>query len=298
MSLIVAVGLVQLQQREFGVVPRADALVAEVARELVDALEPADQAALQVQLRRDAQEQVHVQRVVVRRERPGGGAAVDRLQYGRFDFEKSAAMQHAAGVVDDPGALDEHVARLGIGEQVHVPPAIAGFDVGEAVEFLGRRSQGLAEQGQAGTPEGELAGLGAAEGSFDADDVAEVEQLGDFPALGDHLLAEAELEVAGAVADGQEHQVPEDAVQHDAAGGAEGRLRSGVENLATIDGQLLGRRRDVGVGGQVGEARPVWIDTQFSNLLELRDAVCNLITHNARYYIAPRRKMYRRARRT
>ena len=71
---VVGVRQVQLEHRELGVVLGREPLVAEVAVDLVDALEAADDQALQVQLRRDAQVHVQVERVVVREERARGGA--------------------------------------------------------------------------------------------------------------------------------------------------------------------------------------------------------------------------------
>ena len=67
---VVAVGLVGLEHRELGVVAGGDALVAEHARHLEHLVEAADDQPLEVQLGSDAQEQVDVERVVVRDERP------------------------------------------------------------------------------------------------------------------------------------------------------------------------------------------------------------------------------------
>jgi hypothetical protein len=64
--VIVGIGLVELQHGELGIVLRAHALVAEVAVDLVDAVQAADDQALQIELRRDAQKQIQVERVVVR----------------------------------------------------------------------------------------------------------------------------------------------------------------------------------------------------------------------------------------
>ena len=64
-----------------------DALVPEVVPDLVHAIEPAHDQPLQIQLVRDAQEERHVERVVVRRERARRRAAVERLQYRRLDLE-------------------------------------------------------------------------------------------------------------------------------------------------------------------------------------------------------------------
>ena len=110
---VVRVGPVQLEHRELGVVPGRHALVAEIAIDLVDALEAADHQALEIQLRRDAQVHVHVERVVVRDERPRGRAAGDRLHHRRLDFDEIARVEEVAQVAHDARALAEHLARLG-----------------------------------------------------------------------------------------------------------------------------------------------------------------------------------------
>ena len=68
---VVVVGerLVRLEHRELGVVAGVDALVAEHPADLEDPLEAADDEPLQVQLERDAQVGVDVERVVVGDER-------------------------------------------------------------------------------------------------------------------------------------------------------------------------------------------------------------------------------------
>ena len=65
--VIVGVGLVELHHRELGVVLRRNPLVPEVAVDLEHPLEAADREPLQVQLRRDAQVEIHVERVVMGR---------------------------------------------------------------------------------------------------------------------------------------------------------------------------------------------------------------------------------------
>ncbi len=105
--LVVGVGLVQLEHRELGVVLLRDALVAEVLAELVDALQPADDAALEVQLGRDPQEQRAVERVVVGRERPRRGAAVERLQHRRLDLDEALLVEVAADRRDRLRAREE-----------------------------------------------------------------------------------------------------------------------------------------------------------------------------------------------
>src|SRR6185312_15688289 len=94
--VVVSVGLVELEHGELGVVPGADAYVAEVAVDLVDAVEAADDEALQVKLRRDAEEEVDVEFVVVRGEGARGGPASDGLHHRRLDFEVAACVEEGA----------------------------------------------------------------------------------------------------------------------------------------------------------------------------------------------------------
>ena len=100
---VLAVGLVELEHRELGVVLRRDPFVPEVAVDLVDALDAADRQALQVELGRDAQEELHVERVVVRHERPRQRAAGDRLHHRRLDLEVAARVEEAADAGRAPG---------------------------------------------------------------------------------------------------------------------------------------------------------------------------------------------------
>ena len=173
--VVVGVGLVELDHRELGVVLRRQALVAEVLAELVDALEAADDAALEVELGRDAQVQRAVQRVVVRRERARERAAVERLQDRRLDLDEAVVVEVAAHGGDDLGARDEQLARLLVGHEVELPAAVARLDVLQAVVLLGRRAQRLREHGEVVDPQRDLAALRAQRGAVDADDVAEVD---------------------------------------------------------------------------------------------------------------------------
>ena len=110
--LVVGVGLVPLEHRELGVVLVRDALVAEVLAELVDAVDAADDQALQVELGRDPQVEVAVERVVVGRERPRQGAAVERLQDRRLDLDEAVLVEPAAHLGDRSGRGARRRARL------------------------------------------------------------------------------------------------------------------------------------------------------------------------------------------
>ena len=107
----VGVGGVQLHQGEFGVVPGADALVAEDPPDLVDPLEAADDEALEIQLQRDAQVESQVERVVVGQEGPRRRAARDLLQDRRLDFQIVLPVQVLAHGPHDLDAVDQALPR-------------------------------------------------------------------------------------------------------------------------------------------------------------------------------------------
>ena len=94
--LVGRVRLVELEHRELGIVLRRQPFVAEVAVDLEDALEAADHEPLQVELGRDAQVEIEVERVVVGDERPRRGAAGDRLHHRRLDLEEAARVEERA----------------------------------------------------------------------------------------------------------------------------------------------------------------------------------------------------------
>ena len=173
---VVGVGLVPLHHGELGVVGGVDALVAEVLADLVDALEPTHDQPLEVELGGDAQVQIAVQGVVMRRERARHGAAVERLQDGRLDLDEALVVQEATDGGDHPGARDEPLARLRVGHEVQLAVAVARLDVGEAVVLVGRRAQGLGQQLKGVDAQRQLAAPRHERGAVDPDQVAEVQR--------------------------------------------------------------------------------------------------------------------------
>ena len=163
------------------------ALVAEVFRELIDALKAAHNKALQVKLVGNAEVEIDVERVVVCHERAGGGATGYRLQDGRLDLKVSASVEELAHGGVDFAALDEDLLHVGIDHEVDVTLAIALFGVGEAVVdyavFLldhGQRPERFREHGQLLRMDGDLAHLRAENEAADADKVADVKQLFEY----------------------------------------------------------------------------------------------------------------------
>ena len=249
------VGLVELHHGELGVVADRDPFVAEVAVDLEDPLEAADHQPLQIELRRDAQEELHVERVVMGGEGPRRGAAGDRLHHRRFDFEEIVLDHEVADGADDAAALLEDFAHLGIDDQIEITLAVAGLDVGETVPLLGQRQERLGEEAQGGGPQGELTGLGAKGGAAGADDIADIKPLEEIEGLlADVVAADVDLGTTAAVLHLNKGGLAEVAAGHDPPGdgingAASFQSRSIIVNMRGQD--LLGgvgHRKIVGKG--------------------------------------------------
>ena len=119
---------------------------------------------------------LHVERVVVRDEGLGRGAADERVHRRRLDLEKAAVVEDSARSSRTmSSARAEHVGDLGVGDEIDVALAVAVLDVGEAVPLLGQRAQRLGEQADRRRLDRELAGLGHHGHALGLDDVGDVD---------------------------------------------------------------------------------------------------------------------------
>ena len=264
--VVIGICLVELDHRELRVVLRRQPLVAKVLAELVHALEAADDAALEVELRRDAQVQRPIQGVVVRRERARERAAVERLQDRRLDFDEAGVVEKAAHGGHGLGPRDKQLARLLVGHEVELAAAIARLDVLQPVVLLGRRAQRLREHRERLDAQRDLAALRAQRGAVDADDVAEVdlrEQA--LVRLGaEHVGARLQLQAARAVDEVEEGHLALAAARGEAAGDTvrhvgllpvgEPRVR-GKHVRGRLDARELVREGVDAVGAQLLELR-------------------------------------------
>ena len=97
----------------------------------------------------------------------------------------------------------EHV---GIGDQVQVPLAVAQLLVLEAMPLLGQGQQGLGEELQLQHAHAQLAGLGAHQRPGHGDEVAQIQELQDFPGLlVQVVLPEVGLELLAVLGEVDEH---------------------------------------------------------------------------------------------
>ncbi len=277
--MIVGVGRIELDLGELGVVLERDALIAEIATDLVDPLKTAGDEPFQVQLVRDAQVQLLLELVVEGRKRPGCCAPVDRLQHRGFNLDESLPVQETADGRHDPGPGPKDIAHFGVDRQIDVALAVALFLVREGVEYLpillldhGQRAQGLGQEPQ---PLGTDAGFpGASEehGSCGFDKVTQVQVLPEhgIDILTQEIAAQVQLDAAATVLDVGEgglahhadaHQPPDDCHLD-----RSGILRGPFEG---------GNRLRCGVGA-VGSRR-VGINTRFAQPFQLEPALLFLV---------------------
>ena len=174
--VIVGVGLIQFDHREFGIVRGVDAFVAEIAVDFVHPVQPADQQPLQVRFRGNAEEQVEVEGVVVGGERLGRAAAVNRLEHRGFDFEELAPVEVAADEGDDAAAGDEALPALVVGGEVEVAAAETHFHVFQAAPLGGQRLQAFADDAETGRENRDFAGAAFHQLAVDFEEIADVEE--------------------------------------------------------------------------------------------------------------------------
>jgi len=240
------------------------ALVAEVAIDLVDPLEAADDETLEIELRCDAQVQIHVERVVVRLEGPRNGAAGNRLHHRRLDLQKAPRVEEGAQPLDQPCAQQEDLAGLGVDDEVDVALAIPGLDVLEAVPLLRKRTQRFGEERERLHGQRELTRPRAEHAAGDADEIADVQIAERCEVVAQLVGAGVQLDAARAVHEMRECRLAVITHGDEPPGEAHGTegLQLGVARLVQPRGELTGPVRD-------GIAAPERIKTTTAQRFEL-----------------------------
>ena len=122
------------------------------------------------------------------------------LHHRRLDLEEVHGVEVAAQELHDPRAAPEHLAGFLVHDEVEIALPVAGFLVGEPVEFLGQRPQRLHQQLDLLRADRQLTGLRPEQPALRPDDVAEVPGLeGLVASSGNGSLLEEDLDLAAAV---------------------------------------------------------------------------------------------------
>ena len=250
---IVRVRLIELEHREFRIVPRRQPFVAEIAVDFEHPLEAADDEPLQIQLRRDPQIQFHVERVVMRDERPRRGAADDRMHHRRFDFQIATRDEERADRLDQRAARLEQRARFLVHHQVEIALPRTRFLIRQAMEFFRQRAHRLREHARAVRFHRQLAFVRAEQRAGDADDVADVPQVVELliRLVADLLAAHVTLNAARRILQREEARFAHHAAQHHAT-------RDGCFDLQPFEfffDDVAVLRLQIGRVGAYGESR-------------------------------------------
>ena len=200
-----------------------NALISEHAADLIDSLESADDQSLEVELERNAQLDVLVQRVEVRLERTRSGAARVGDQHRCLHFHKAACIEELSDLADDLGSLDKGLPGLLVHDQVHISLAVPEVRILKAVELLRQRRQRLGQKSELLSMYRDLACLGLEDKSLDADDVADVHALEALVSLFAQIVSgHIDLDPALFVLHVAERSLAHDALEHHAAGDGNG----------------------------------------------------------------------------
>ncbi len=178
--VVISVRFVKLEHREFRVMLGVDPFVPEIAVDLIDLFQAADDQALEVELRGDPEKEVHVQGVMMGDERPGHCPPGDGLHHRGFDLHVAAAVKIPPKPGNDRAPEAEHLADLGIHHQVQIAAPVAKLNVLEAVPLLRQRMEALGQEDERFAKHGQLARPGFKERALDRQPIADIQQLPPF----------------------------------------------------------------------------------------------------------------------
>ena len=221
--LEIGVSPIAFEHGELGIVLSRNSFVPEIPVQLEDFVEAADQQALEIKLRRDAEIKLQPERFVMGPKRLGRGAARHGLQHRRLHFEKAPRFHEIADLAHNRDPLFEDGARMLVREQIEIALAVTRLDILKSVPFLGQRPQRFPQEFELVHFQRRLAGLGQKTGSFHADEIPEIDQLEHLDhVIADFLRVDVNLDPPGGIAQVHEMAFAHVAMGGDAAGGAQG----------------------------------------------------------------------------
>ena len=151
------------------------------------------------------------------------GAARHRLQHRRFHFLESFRLHESPDLAHDRDPLLEHISRMLVRDQVEIALAIPRLDVLEPVPFFRQRPERFSEQLELVNLQRRLAGFGEETFAFDADEIAEIDELETLDHFrADFFRVDVNLDASRRIAQVDEMAFPHVAMRRDPAGGAQG----------------------------------------------------------------------------
>ncbi len=195
---VIAISLIELEHGELGIVLGGDPFIAEIAVDLVHAVEPADHQSLQIKLRGNAQVEVEIEGIVMGDERARGGAAGDGLHHGRFHFDVAARIEEVAQA--RAGFQRGGRTSRGRAGSRSDPRSAGGSAIATSARpchFSGSGSKALESNASCLHPDRQFIGLGAKQIPRNAHDVAHIQQLEQMEdAFANHIELDVDLQAA------------------------------------------------------------------------------------------------------
>ena len=239
-AVVIGVCLIQLDGGELRVMTGVHALVAENTADLVYALQTAYDQALEVQLGRNTQIHINVQRVVVGDERTSRRTARNGVQARGLNLHKTAGIHKVADLAHDSGALLKGIAYLRVDDQVNIALTVTHIGILQTVPLLRQRCKVFGEQRQLGYGNRNLTLLGTEYLALDTDDIADIELLVALVYVLAYIVAlDVKLQTAVAVAHIREGSLAHDALGHHAACQTDGLAFQLVKMLVNIGGIVI-----------------------------------------------------------
>src|SRR5262245_13059296 len=99
------------------------------------------------------------------------------MQNWSFDFEISTFVQETAQLTDDEASLHKHIPHFAIHDEIDISLAVADLDILQAMPFFRQRQEALRQKHQFIREYRQFARAGTKQCSFDANKVADIEQL-------------------------------------------------------------------------------------------------------------------------
>src|ERR1700733_1563344 len=138
-QLKVCISPIGFQHGELGVMPARDAFIAKVPVQLEDLRKSANQESFQVELRRDSQEKINPQCVMMSLEWLRCSAAGHCLHHRRFHLDKATVIKKLPDLTEHLAPNQECPARFRVCDQIEIPLAIPDLDVGNPMPFIRQR---------------------------------------------------------------------------------------------------------------------------------------------------------------
>ena len=227
----VAVRHVQLEHRKLGVMEAAESLVTKVLAQFVYPLEAAYDEPLEVELRSDPQEHLHIQRVVPGSKWARGSASIEWLQHGRLDLEIPLLVEEPPERGDELSSLSEVLSHLGVDRQIDVALPVAKLGITHVMVNLTiaalddrQGARALRQKMHLLCSNGDLPCACAKHLARDAKDITEIEELAKHlvvEVLSDGVSGEVNLEASSLVADIEERRLPHHAPRGHPTGDAD-----------------------------------------------------------------------------